>query len=281
MSKKDGSRQGLFNIGEVVKACGVTRKTILFYERRGLLEPAYVDPKSGYRYYDIDCIVYTLLQIVQFRDAGLSIAEISDYFSGGQAAAERIAASLETRLNAMRKSLDNVRTFAVQSGNLSVRQAMLPAAYCYVREYLCHSIKDAQDGIINACDRALREGFCLRNSYDSFAQYEFDFYSEKPLALDEFKTRFCIPVATGIRHPDCISFPASPAICVTYRGDYDGIGRAYEALGEYVREKRLVPSGPVREYYLDGGRGYAESAQRYVTRVMLPVEASTPVVTVL
>ena len=47
MKKHDGS---LFQIGEVVKLLGVTRKALLVYEEKGLLTPAVKDEESGYRY---------------------------------------------------------------------------------------------------------------------------------------------------------------------------------------------------------------------------------------
>ncbi|MGH8252219.1 MAG: MerR family transcriptional regulator [Steroidobacteraceae bacterium] len=36
----------------VRKACGATIKTLRFYDEEGLLEPARIDTRTGYRYYD-------------------------------------------------------------------------------------------------------------------------------------------------------------------------------------------------------------------------------------
>ena len=47
MKKHDDS---LFQIGEVTKILGVTRKTLLVYEKAGLLTPAVKDKDSGFRY---------------------------------------------------------------------------------------------------------------------------------------------------------------------------------------------------------------------------------------
>ena len=44
----------LFQIGEVAKIMGITRKAILVYENAGLLTPAVKDKESGYRYYSAD-----------------------------------------------------------------------------------------------------------------------------------------------------------------------------------------------------------------------------------
>ena len=44
----------LFQIGEVTKLLGVTRKALLVFEDMGLLTPAVKDEESGYRYYSAD-----------------------------------------------------------------------------------------------------------------------------------------------------------------------------------------------------------------------------------
>ena len=51
MKKHDDT---LFQIGEVTKIMGITRKTLLIYEEMGLLTPAVKDTDSGYRYYSAD-----------------------------------------------------------------------------------------------------------------------------------------------------------------------------------------------------------------------------------
>ena len=41
-----------FTIGEFSKITGLTVKTLRFYHEQGLLRPAFVDPRTDYRYYD-------------------------------------------------------------------------------------------------------------------------------------------------------------------------------------------------------------------------------------
>lgn len=47
-----------FQIGEVAKALGISRRMILNYEVQNVLTPDYIDKKSGYRYYTADNIVH-------------------------------------------------------------------------------------------------------------------------------------------------------------------------------------------------------------------------------
>ena len=47
----------LFSIGEMAKAVGITRKTILNYETKGLITPDKKDGITGNRYYTIDTFI--------------------------------------------------------------------------------------------------------------------------------------------------------------------------------------------------------------------------------
>lgn len=44
-------KQNLLSIGNLSKLSGVSIKSLRYYDRLGILKPAYTDPESGYRYY--------------------------------------------------------------------------------------------------------------------------------------------------------------------------------------------------------------------------------------
>ena len=73
--------KNLFSIGEMAKAVGITRKTILNYETKGLITPDKKDGITGNRYYTID--TFTQIRTIRvFQDLGLSLDEIREYFGG-------------------------------------------------------------------------------------------------------------------------------------------------------------------------------------------------------
>ena len=43
--------EGLYSIGEMAVACGISINALRFYETKVLIKPAHTDPESGYRYY--------------------------------------------------------------------------------------------------------------------------------------------------------------------------------------------------------------------------------------
>ena len=59
-------KANLLPIGRMARLNHVTIATLRLYDRMGLLKPAFIDPISGYRYYDIQqnarldiCLLYT------------------------------------------------------------------------------------------------------------------------------------------------------------------------------------------------------------------------------
>lgn len=47
-------KEDMLTIGELAKLTGAGIRALHYYERKGILKPAYVDPETGYRYYAYD-----------------------------------------------------------------------------------------------------------------------------------------------------------------------------------------------------------------------------------
>ncbi|MCM3785675.1 helix-turn-helix domain-containing protein [Neobacillus mesonae] len=69
-----------FSIGEVAKLKGVTIKALRYYDKEGLLTPAYINPDNGYRYYSINQL--TQIDIIKIsRQGNFSIKELKELFN--------------------------------------------------------------------------------------------------------------------------------------------------------------------------------------------------------
>lgn len=72
-------KEELLSIGKMAKLNRISISTLRLYDEMGLLVPRYVDPSSGYRYYDIyqnarlDMIAY-------MKELGMSLSEIANVF---------------------------------------------------------------------------------------------------------------------------------------------------------------------------------------------------------
>ncbi|MEE0449871.1 MAG: helix-turn-helix domain-containing protein [Collinsella sp.] len=69
---------GLLRIGEVARLFNLSVGTLRHYEQMGLLEPAHIDPASGYRYYGSRQLS-TLNTISHLRVLDLPLAQIREF----------------------------------------------------------------------------------------------------------------------------------------------------------------------------------------------------------
>lgn len=70
--------EGLLRIGEVARLFNLSVGTLRHYEQMGLLDPAYIDPASGYRYYGSRQLS-TLNTISHLRVLDLPLAQIREF----------------------------------------------------------------------------------------------------------------------------------------------------------------------------------------------------------
>ena len=67
----------LIPIGAMAQLNHISVPTLRLYDRMGLLRPRYVDPETGYRYYDVHQNA-RLDMIAYMKELGMSLAQIGD-----------------------------------------------------------------------------------------------------------------------------------------------------------------------------------------------------------
>lgn len=68
----------MFSIGELAGYQNISKQTLIFYDKIGLFQPAYVDPNNKYRYYTAQQIDY-LDTILIMKELGFSLSEIQEH----------------------------------------------------------------------------------------------------------------------------------------------------------------------------------------------------------
>ena len=64
-------------IKEFSEACGVSVRTLHYYDEIGLLKPSFVDDWTGYRYYDENSLL-RMQEIMFYRELGFSLKNIEE-----------------------------------------------------------------------------------------------------------------------------------------------------------------------------------------------------------
>lgn len=259
MKKHD---ETLFQIGEVMKIIGITRKTLRVYEDMGLLTPAVQDEESGYRYYTADNMTQ-IRSIRSLQALGLSLKEVAEYYYD----VENIDIHLQ-RLIELRANLDrNIQMLQVRSakqGDLTIRKTSLPQQVCFCRQYPCSDAADAANKLRDTYIAAARTG--------KMSMIARMFTMRMSQTLGPLELMCCIPVDSSYNGPERIEFAETPALCIYYRGPYEGITTAVRALLEYVTENGIETTGPFRSIFLEGPPSRGEHNTDYITQVAVPIK---------
>lgn len=253
---------GLFQIGEVARFVGVTRKIILNYEAQGLLPPALQDEESGYRYYTADNITQ-VRAIRALQSLGLTLQEVREYYYD----TANIEAHLK-RLTDLRATLDrNIQLLQVRAakpGELPVRWATLPRRVCFARRYQCADVAEAAVRLRETYIAAVRSGFQFSSTARMFTQR----MGKDPKEMDLL---CCIPLEEEFDGEERMEFPEASVVCVYYRGAYEGVAAAYRVLARYVAENGIRTEGGFQSIYLEGPPNRGANTADYITQIALPV----------
>lgn len=253
--------ENLFKMGEITKMLGVTRKTILVYEKMGLLTPAVKDEQSGYRYYTADNMTQ-IRSIRSLQALGLSLAEIANYYYD----TENMDLYLE-RLMDLRAALDrNIQMLQARSakeGDLSIHRIVLPQQVCFCRRYQCKDTADAA--------ARLRDTYIAAAKTGRMSMVARMFTIRMGNGLDDLDLMCCIPVNEEFDGAERQEFAETPALCIYYRGPYEEMWAAISALDEYVRLHQVETTGHYRCIYLEGPPNRGSHSNDYITQVAIPI----------
>ena len=263
-------RAGL-TIGEFAQLTHLSVRTLRRYHEGGLLEPARVDPGSGYRYYTSEQIPAAQV-IYRLRELGMPLAEVGEVLATGDPDVR--ADLLAGHLVRMENELDRTRA-AVRSLRrlLQPERAALDVELRPVPAQRVTAVQDTVDldNVLHWYAEAMAElDATLRGAVDAGPPggvYANELFTDGRGHVLVYRQVADAP-ARGRVAP--VVLPDVELAVATHAGEHDDIDVTYGALGAYVTDHQLVVDGPVREIYLVGPRDGAPPAS-WRTEIGWPV----------
>jgi DNA-binding transcriptional MerR regulator len=255
-------RAGL-SIGDFSQITHLSVKTLRRYHEAGLLQPAEVDPRTGYRYY-ATTQVPTAQVIRRFRELGMPVREVREVLSATdpQARSALIAGHLErleSQLGQTQAAVTSLRRLLRPASppiqvEIRAAAAITTAA---IRATVDHSeVVDWYRAAMAELDQALWTAH-LKPTGPCGGLYDNELFTD-----DRGSAVVYVPVAdppaAGRVRP--FTVPAAELAITVHHGPHDDIDVSYGQLGTYVTEHALAVAGPVRETYLTGPRDTRDSA---------------------
>ena len=263
----------MLKIGEFSKLSMLTVKTLRFYEKEGLLEPASVDEWTGYRLYRTDQL-HQAARIKAFRQLGLPVAQIKLICQGVDPAPilEAHAGKLRAQQQEIAASLSVIDHLLKEDEmKYQATTKTIPACIVYYSETTLPQYSDAMSWIPQQGAEAHQlnpDLKCIEPNYE-FVEYLDGEYRER-----DIRVRHSQAVADFGVESDNIKFrqiPETKVLSVYHQGAYDQIGEAYAFIMKYAEENGYECAGLARESYIDGIWN-KDSVDEWLTEIQLPIK---------
>jgi DNA-binding transcriptional MerR regulator len=269
----------LVTIGDFSRMSHLSVKALRHYHEAGLLEPAEVDPGTGYRRYEVGQV--TTAQVIRrFRDLGMPLDEVRAVLRAPDATARNklIVAHLERMEAQLEQSQANVASLRAllerPPAEIAVEYRAVPAiAALGVADRV--EASDVERWWSQAFD-ALYAELAARGvepAGPGGALYPSElFETEQGEVVAYVPVHGELPDGGGVR---ALELPAAELAVALHEGAFAELDRTYGALGTFVAEREIGLNAPIREHYLVSARDTPDE-RRHRTEVCWPVFRTAP-----
>ncbi|WP_116202385.1 MerR family transcriptional regulator [Amycolatopsis circi] len=272
---------GYLSIGDFSRATHLTVKMLRHYHQAGLLEPADVDPYTGYRRYT-DAQLPTAQVIRRFRELGMPLDEIRAVLATSDLRArnDRITTHLnrlEDELSHTQRTVSALRDLLAPEPAASAPDVELRRVPAVPAAVIVETV-DAEDSV-TWLQGALGELHAtLAAQHLPGTGPAGGIYADELFTHERGQVTVFVPCAEPLRPVGRVSaqtVPATELAVMTHHGPPADVDRTYSALGGHVARHALAVDGPIREYYLIGQRDTADETQ-WRTEIGWPVFLTGP-----
>jgi DNA-binding transcriptional MerR regulator/effector-binding domain-containing protein len=262
------------SVGRFATMTHLSVKTLRHYHDVGLLEPAEVDPHTGYRYYALEQLPTAQL-IRRLRDLRMPVADVRAVLlapSSGER--DTLIANhidhLEAELAQTRAAVNSLRALLDTGSDRQTVHRRTESSYSALA-ITEHTLAPSDvgtwwhDGLREL--RTTVEDHNMEITGPAGGLYDECLFQQEPGEATLF-----IPVTTprALGRIKPLVLPAAEVVVTTYFGPPADIDLAYARLGRYIAEHELTLGWQLREYYHRDHSHTTDSAQ-WRTEIAWPV----------
>ena len=261
-------------IGDFSRMSHLSVKAVRYYHRVGLLEPAEVDPQTGYRYYATDQLS-TAQAIRRFRDLEMPVDEVRAVLVAPDPSTR--SALIAMHLDRLHRQLEQTQA-AVASLQRILEHPMTSATISHRSVQATPAI--AITDTVGVDDLAAWWSEAFTELHGTMARWGLrpsgppgGLYAQQLFEDGRGGATVFMPVddAPGdLGRARRMTVPAADLALVVHQGPHDDIDLSYGALGAYVVGRGIGTDEPVREYYLAAGSDPSDMST-WTTEIAWPV----------
>jgi DNA-binding transcriptional MerR regulator len=252
-------------VGDFSRITHLSVKTLRHYHEVGLLQPATVNPDTGYRYYSSEQVP-TAQVIRRLRDLGMPVGEVKAVLDAPDAPARNVLIAahldrLEAELAQTRSAVESLRNLLrPPAGAPPIEHRSVPAvpaAGIAAAIHRADALTWWQGALAELYATVRAQG--LRVTGASGGLYVSELFQH-----DHGEATAFIPVEGGVRaigRVTLVVIPAAELAIISHRGALGDADLSYATLGSYATRHEISIDGPLREYYLRGVQDTPDEAE--------------------
>lgn len=261
----------LYLAGETAKLHGISKQTLLYYDRIGLFCPEHCDENSGYRYYSVAQFV-DLDVILCLKNFGMPLEEIKSYLQ--QTKVEQRIGMLEEHRAVVDQKIAELNTSKKRLnktiGNLKDRTTIVPFATGIEKEEARRFVRQE---VASPYDEE-----CFEIAIKTLLEQH---KNRSDTGIDEllvFTTRAADTnsplfhrVGLEVQEKPYELLPAAQRAYIYHQGVFETMGNSYKTLLEYIAAQGYCPSGNyvMEKILLDALA--VSSQEEYLIKIQIPV----------
>jgi len=265
----------LIPIGRFSKMTRLSMKALRLYAGNGLLPPAFVDPSSGYRYYELaQATRAEVIRVLRSLDMPLDeIRAVVEADDPGQATAQLLVhrERLADRLAAHERMLHYLESIIRRKGKIMTYEVAVtetePQSVAAVKVHTnLREIKTHIERGFGALMQGLQQARATPTGAPLIVYHQ---------VIDETTSgdlEVCVPVGPDFAGEGEVkgrALEGGTMATTVHRGPYEQISPAYHTITSWISEHGYEIVGPPREIYLNDPRTVAPD--ELLTRVEFPV----------
>ncbi len=274
----------MLKIGDFSKLSLVSVKALRYYDERGLLKPARVDPSTGYRFYAASQLT-RLNRILAMKDMGLDLAQIA-LLLDQEPTPDQIRGMLWLKQVELHQQLSEgqAQLTRIEAWLQAFEQeAMMPAYDIVIKKVAPLRVAQAR-GIAPKMEQpalGITLGRLFAEVMETLTQQGativgpgMTLYYDPDYREQDIDVGACLAFTGELRENGQVKGVELPAVetmaSVIHRGSFSTMHQAYNAILTWIEANGYHVSGPNRELNLEFEPGGDEST--FVTEIQFPVE---------
>ena len=274
----------MLKIGDFSKLSLVSVKALRYYDERGLLKPAHVDPSTGYRFYSASQLT-RLNRILAMKDIGLDLSQIA-FLLDQEPTPDQIRGMLRLKQVELHQQLveGQAQLTRIEAWLHAFEQEALMPAYDVVRKSVAPlrvvqargiAPKMEQPELGMTLGRLFAEVMqAITGQGAAIAGPGITLFYDPDYREQDIDVGACLAFTGDLRENDQAKVIELPAVdtmsCVIHHGSFTIMHQAYHAILGWIEANGYRVNGPNRELNLEFEPGGDES--KFVTEIQFPVE---------